>query len=107
MGNNGFTDQDVMARQTAFTDRTKEHLGTLDRKIILLRRILINAAKNLARGIEPPALDPSLPYDKIEWPDKVLLPGEDWTTVGTERDPDFLRIYGSAARVLVAPPRAH
>ena len=41
------------------TDRTKEHLGTLDRKIILVRRMLINAAKDLEKGIEPPALDPA------------------------------------------------
>jgi phthalate 4,5-dioxygenase len=103
MGVNGFTDQDVMARQTAFTDRTREHLGTLDRKIILLRRLLIRAAKDLDRGVEPPALDPSLPYDKVEWPDKVLNPGEDWTKVGTEADPDYNRVYGSAT--LAEPPR--
>ncbi len=99
MGMNGFTDQDVMARQTAFTDRTREHLGTLDRKIIVLRRILINAAKNLDRGIEPPAIDPSLPYDRIEWPDKVLLSNEDWTKVGTESDPDYHRVYPQAPMI--------
>jgi phenylpropionate dioxygenase-like ring-hydroxylating dioxygenase large terminal subunit len=96
LGNNGFTDQDVMARQTAYLDRTKEHLGTLDRKIILLRRILLRAAKDVARGLEPPALEGSLPYDKIEWPDKMLNPGEDWTRVGTEIDPDYQKVYGIA-----------
>jgi hypothetical protein len=96
MGNNGFTDQDVMARQTAYLDRTKEHLGTLDRKIILLRRILLRAAKDVARDLEPPALEGSLPYDKIEWPDKMLNPGEDWTRVGTEIDPDYQKVYGIA-----------
>src|SRR5262249_7683415 len=83
--------QDRMARQTSYTDRTKEHLGSLDRKIILVRRMLINAAKNLAKGIEPPALDPSLPYDKIGTPSKVLAPGEDWTILGSEKDPIFQR----------------
>jgi hypothetical protein len=91
--------QDVMARQTSYTDRTKEHLGTLDRKIILVRRMLINAAKDLARGIEPPALDPSLPYDKIGSPSKVLTPGEDWTLLGSENDPLFQR-----AQAVAAPP---
>jgi phthalate 4,5-dioxygenase len=99
-----FNNQDVMARQTSFTDRTKEHLGTLDRKIILMRRLLINAAKNLAQGIEPPALDPSLPYDKIGRPDKVLLPGEDWTTLGTERDVDYEKVFANVA--IAAPPPA-
>ncbi len=91
--------QDRMARQTSYTDRTKEHLGTLDRKIILVRRMLINAAKNLARGIEPPALDPSLPYDKIGSPSKVLAPGEDWTLLGSERDPIYQR-----EAIMAAPP---
>jgi hypothetical protein len=91
--------QDRMARQTSYTDRTKEHLGTLDRKIILVRRMLINAAKNLEKGIEPPALDPSLPYDTIGTPSKVLAEGEDWTVLGSELDPAFQRA------ALAAPPR--
>jgi len=91
--------QDRMARQTSYTDRTKEHLGTLDRKIILVRRMLINAAKNLEKGIEPPALDPSLPYDKIGTPSKVLAEGEDWTVLGSELDPIYQR------RAVAAPPR--
>jgi hypothetical protein len=94
--------QDVMARQTSFTDRTKEHLGSLDRKIIFARRLLINAAKNLEKGIEPPAIDPSLPYDKVAWYDKVLREGEDWTSVGTEADPDYNRVYGTPA--IAEPP---
>jgi phthalate 4,5-dioxygenase len=101
-----FGNQDTMARQTSYSDRTKEHLGTLDRKIILSRRLLLNAAKNLAKGIEPPALDPSLPYDRIRVPDKVLAPGEDWTTLGTERDPNYHRLFVSASRVMAPPPAA-
>jgi len=100
-----FNNQDIMATQTAFNDRTKEHLGTLDRKIILMRRTLLNAAKNLARGIEPPATDPSLPYDKIGSPDKVLSPGEDWTVLGSEQDP-FINSLREARRALAAAPLA-
>jgi len=91
--------QDRMARQTSYTDRTKEHLGSLDRKIILVRRMLINAAKNLAKGVEPPALDPSLPYDKIGTPSKVLAEGEDWTVLGSELDPIYQRRAAVAARI--------
>jgi nitrite reductase/ring-hydroxylating ferredoxin subunit len=93
--------QDIMARQTSYTDRTKEHLGSLDRKIILVRRMLINSAKNLEKGIEPPALDSSLPYDKIGSPSKVLSPGEDWTLLGSEFDPVYRTEAPSA---MVAPP---
>jgi phenylpropionate dioxygenase-like ring-hydroxylating dioxygenase large terminal subunit len=99
IGPGDFQTQDVMARSTAFLDRTKEHLGTLDRKIILMRRLLINAAKNLAKGIEPPAIDPSLPYARIQWPDKVLNAGEDWTKVGIEVDPDYRRVFGEPIAV--------
>jgi len=91
--------QDRMARQTSYTDRTKEHLGTLDRKIILVRRMLINAAKGLARGIEPPVTDPSLPYDKIGTPSKVLAEGEDWTVLGSELDPIYQRKAAVAQRI--------
>jgi nitrite reductase/ring-hydroxylating ferredoxin subunit len=94
--------QDVMARQTSYTDRTKEHLGTLDRKIILVRRLLINAAKNLEKGIEPPALEAGLPYDKIGGPSKVLTPGEDWTALASELDPVYERY---AAKVAAEAPR--
>jgi hypothetical protein len=99
-----FNNQDVMARQTSFTDRTKEHLGTLDRKIILMRRLLINASKNLALGIEPPAIDPSLPYDKIGQPDRLLLPGESWTVIGTPEDPFYHRVFAGVEPVLAPSP---
>jgi hypothetical protein len=94
--------QDRMARQTSYTDRTKEHLGTLDRKIILVRRMLINAAKNLAKGVEPPVTDPSLPYDKIGTPSKVLAEGEDWTKLGSELDPAFQRSGVAAPQRITA-----
>jgi hypothetical protein len=99
-----FNNQDVMARQTSYTDRTKEHLGTLDRKIILMRRMLINAAKNLAKGIEPPALDPRMPYDKIGQPDRLLLPGESWTTLGTPEDPFYHRLFANAPHPVELAP---
>ena len=101
-----FNNHDIMATQTAFSDRTKEHLGSLDRKIIRMRRVLIEAAKNLAQGIEPPAIDPSLPYDRIGTPDKVLEPGEDWTVLGSENDPNLSLVREAASAVAVPPPPA-
>jgi hypothetical protein len=68
-------------------DRSREHLGTTDKSIITMRRILLKAAKDLANGIEPPAVDPSLPYKEIRGAEKVLAPGEDWRTLGTPADP--------------------
>ena len=98
-GINNVHAQDVMARQTSYTDRTKEHLGTLDRKIILVRRMLINAAKDLEKGIEPPVTEGGLPYETIGSPSKVLSPGEDWTKLGSELDPVW-----QGKKVFAEPP---
>ncbi len=84
-----FGSQDSMVTESPgkIWDRSKEHLGTTDKSIITMRRILLKAAKDLARGIEPPALDPSLPYKEIRGAEKILTPGEDWRTLGTPADP--------------------
>jgi hypothetical protein len=49
--------------------------------------MLIKAARDLQDGIEPPAIDPSLPYTSIRSAEKILEPGEDWRLLGTESDP--------------------
>jgi hypothetical protein len=63
-----------------------------DAAVIKMRRILIKAARDLEAGIEPPALDASLPFDRIRSAEKVLAPGEDWRTLGTEADPLFAQL---------------
>jgi hypothetical protein len=89
----------------AIWDRSQEHLGTTDKSIITLRRILINAAKDLARGIEPPATNPSLPYDSIRSAEKVLAPSEDWRVLGTNDDPMVQRYEELEAPVEAAGSR--
>jgi hypothetical protein len=78
----------------AIWDRSQEHLGTTDKSIIKMRQILINAAKNLAKGIEPPAIDPSRPYKSIRSAEKILAPGEDWRILGTDEDPIVIEKLG-------------
>jgi phthalate 4,5-dioxygenase oxygenase subunit len=73
-------------------DRSQEHLGTTDKSIITMRKILLKAAKDLANGIEPPAIDPGLPYKEIRGAEKVLEPGEDWRILGTPQDPLRIKI---------------
>ena len=61
-------------------DRTQEHLGTTDAMVILVRRILITAARDLReQGVVPANVeDPSLCRVR---PASVLLPeGESWIT---------------------------
>ncbi|HWO73836.1 MAG TPA: Rieske 2Fe-2S domain-containing protein [Dehalococcoidia bacterium] len=90
-----FGSQDLMATESPgpIWDRSQEHLGTTDKSIIKMRQILLKAAKDLAKGIEPPAVDPDLPYREIRGAEKILEPGEDWRTLGTEKDPLYRRIH--------------
>jgi hypothetical protein len=51
--------------------------------------MLIDAAKGLAEGKEPPALAGVNGHDfrDIRSAEKILEPGEDWTILGTNEDP--------------------
>jgi phthalate 4,5-dioxygenase len=90
-----FGSQDLMVTESPgkIWDRSKEHLGTTDKSILTMRRILLKAAKDLANGVEPPATDPSLPYTEIRGAEKVLAPGEDWRRLGTKDDPLYRRVH--------------
>ncbi|MCH8940712.1 MAG: Rieske (2Fe-2S) protein, partial [Chloroflexi bacterium] len=48
-----------------------EHLGTSDRAIIAMRRLLADSVRNFTDGIDPPGLAPSIPYE--------LIRGDDFT----------------------------
>ncbi|HLG11152.1 MAG TPA: Rieske 2Fe-2S domain-containing protein [Dehalococcoidia bacterium] len=80
-------DQAVTESMGTIYDRTAEHLGTSDRAIIRMRRMLIEAARKLAQGIDPPAVDPSLNYNEFRSAEKILALGEDWRKLGTLEDP--------------------
>jgi hypothetical protein len=82
-------DQDMAITESmgAIYDRTREHLATTDLAIIRMRRRLINAARDLARGIEPPGIDASLPFHEIRSAERVMDHGEDWRLLGTYADP--------------------
>jgi phthalate 4,5-dioxygenase oxygenase subunit len=84
-----FVSQDFMVTESMgpIYDRTQEHLGTTDVSIIRLRTILINAARALAQGKEPPAVAEGLDYRSIRGAEKILEPGEDWRVLGTDDDP--------------------
>ena len=51
-------------------DRSKEHLGSSDKAIVILRRLMLDAIRAVERGDEPPGLDPQSyrnirPYDAV------------------------------------------
>jgi phthalate 4,5-dioxygenase len=86
-----FNSQDLMATESMgpIYDRTQEHLGTTDRAVIRMRRILIDAAKALATdGTPPPALaGAGHDFTTFRSAEKILEPGEDWRILGTDDDP--------------------
>ena len=58
-------------------DRTTEHLYAADAAIIRVRQMLATMARNLREGIEPPALDPNIPFQKIRAEEIIVGPGDD------------------------------
>jgi phthalate 4,5-dioxygenase len=83
-------------------DRSQEHLGTSDKAIIRMRRLLIAAAKKVAEGGEPPAVAPDLDYRSIRSAEKILEAGEDWRELGTDADPMVQRYDPGNTRTPVA-----
>jgi nitrite reductase/ring-hydroxylating ferredoxin subunit len=66
-GIRGIPQQDMAVTESMgpIYDRSHEHLGRTDAAVIRMRRMLIKAAKDLDAGIEPPALNASMPFEKI------------------------------------------
>jgi phenylpropionate dioxygenase-like ring-hydroxylating dioxygenase large terminal subunit len=56
-----FQDQDVACTESMgpLFDRTREHLGTADQSVIQQRARLVQAARALQKGVEPPAMNPA------------------------------------------------
>ena len=52
-----------------------------------MHRLLLRAAKGLARGEEPPVLAGAGDFRAIRGAEKILADGEDWRVLGTDEDP--------------------
>jgi phenylpropionate dioxygenase-like ring-hydroxylating dioxygenase large terminal subunit len=83
-----FVSQDLMVTESMgpIYDRSQERLGTSDKAIIRMRRLLIAAAKSVAEGGEPPAVAGDLGYRDIRSAEKILEDGEEWRVLGTDAD---------------------
>jgi nitrite reductase/ring-hydroxylating ferredoxin subunit len=88
-GIDGIAQQDMAVTESMgdIYDRTQEHLGTSDRAVIAMRRMLLKAARDLARGVEPKATGPSPAYLAIRSAERNIAPSDDWRELGTENDP--------------------
>jgi phthalate 4,5-dioxygenase len=85
-----FMAQDLLVTESmgAIVDHSQEHLGSTDLAITRMRSILLNAAKGLTEGKEPPGLPgPGRNFMEIRAAEKILDQGEDWRILGTDEDP--------------------
>jgi phthalate 4,5-dioxygenase oxygenase subunit len=82
-GIEGVNNQDLAVQESMgpIVDRTKEHLSLTDRAVVTTRRLLLQAAKTVAEGGDPPglsgtsyrarAIEKTLPAD-VQWRDAML-----------------------------------
>src|SRR5262249_20513834 len=73
--------------QGPILDRTQEHLGNADKAIVLMRKVLLRAIRELQAGTEPPhlirdAADNRFPY--LGGYTGLLGPADEWRTVWKE-----------------------
>jgi len=78
-GIKGINTQDVALQEGmgSIVDRTREHLGTSDRAIVVMRRLLLEATRAVEAGQAPRGLDPKT-YRGIRPHDGVVPAGTDW-----------------------------
>ncbi len=61
----------------AIVDRSKENLGTSDRAIVAMRRLLLKATRSVEKGAGAPGTDPAA-YRNVRPHDDYVAAGEDW-----------------------------
>jgi hypothetical protein len=78
-GIKGINTQDVALQEGMgpITDRTQEHLGTSDRAIVVMRRMLLEATRAVEAGESPRGTDPET-YRSIRPHDGLVPVGGDW-----------------------------
>jgi len=78
-GIKGVNTQDVALQEGmgAIVDRTREHLGTSDRAIVVMRRTLLEAMRAVESGKSPPGIDPQITRS-VRPHDGLVPAGVDW-----------------------------
>jgi len=84
-GIQGVNTQDLAVQESmgAIVDRSREHLGTTDKAIIELRRLLLAAIEDRKSGVEPRGVDPRT-YRNIRPGDVVVPRGSEWSDCARE-----------------------
>lgn len=64
--------------QGPVVDRSRERLGATDAAVVALRRHLLDGARTVMSGAQPPGLDPSIPFGRITGADFMKPVGVAW-----------------------------
>ena len=85
----GIPTQDMAMWETmgAITDRSRERLGSSDTAIVRFRKIMVDAARRVARG--EPAIgttSPHVPHADVRAYEGIVPKSVDWRTLGATRD---------------------
>ena len=85
----GIPTQDMAMWETmgAITDRSRERLGSSDAAIVRFRKIMVDAARRVARG--EPAIgttSPHVPHADVRAYEGIVPKSVDWRTLGATRD---------------------
>ena len=75
----GINTQDIAVQvgMGPVVDRSREHLGTTDRAVIVLRRMLLEAVEDVANGKLPRGTDPAT-YAELRGASHLVVAGADW-----------------------------
>jgi phthalate 4,5-dioxygenase len=81
-GIEGVNTQDFALQEgmAPIVDRSKEHLGTSDRAIAMMRRLMLEATQAVERGERAPGADPAV-HCNIRPHEAVIQGGQDWRAV--------------------------
>ena len=84
-GIKGINTQDMALQEGmgAIVDRTQEYLGTSDTAIIVMRRMLLEATRQIERGEAPPGIDPAA-HGVVRPHDGIVPAGSDWRKAFSE-----------------------
>ncbi|HEY7065444.1 MAG TPA: Rieske 2Fe-2S domain-containing protein [Chloroflexota bacterium] len=79
-GIDGVRSQDhaVVESMGPIVDRAHEHLGVSDVAVIRMRRRLLDAARALPSGADPPGLDPAIAYPALRSEERVIPRAAPW-----------------------------
>src|ERR671937_243525 len=85
-GIRGLNTQDLAVQESMgpIVDRSREHLGSTDKAIIQFRRCLLDAARDLQNGIDPPGSD-SKTYRTLRAADITIPKDVRWQEAAKEK----------------------